>query len=98
MYRYAEVARLRFWGVVPPGAYNPNTELTYGEFVQYLKKLMACDKQNLAKWGAGQGFYKPRAAFTDDIIKKFGFGAGAALPAYAISGNNYVNCAMWRHC
>lgn len=69
-YGYAEVARLRFWGVIPPGAHNPNAELTYGEFVQYLQKLMAYDKQNLAKWGTKQGFYMPRATFTSDIINR----------------------------
>lgn len=77
-YDYADVpnwvSSLRMWGVIPGGDYNGATEITYGQFTGYLKKLMAYDRQNAKKWGKVEKFYEPREIFTDGIIKKFGFG------------------------
>jgi uncharacterized protein YgiM (DUF1202 family) len=81
-YDYADVpnwvGRLRMWGVLPGGDYNGTTEITYGQFTGYLKKLMAYGRQNAINWGKVEKFYNPRETFTDDIIKKFGFGDSRA--------------------
>lgn len=81
-YDYADVpnwvGRLRMWGVLPGGEYNGAAEITYGQFTGYLKKLMAYERQNAKNWGKVERFYAPREAFTDGIIKKFGFGDSKA--------------------
>lgn len=55
-----------YWGVVPPGKFNPKAEVTYGEFMATLIKLMAYDKERIREGGG--------LDFTQATIEKFDTG------------------------
>lgn len=58
--------RLLYWGVVPPGKFNGEKPITYGEFSDLLVKLMAYDKKGTREGGG--------LTFTKANIVKFNIG------------------------